>query len=221
MTYTKDWVSLSDISLADAWEYMNKLKANLPEKKDNYFETLSSFKSYYQHHEQAIIEAAKKCVGRYYDAYPIQWETVLSPIELHLWYIIRCTGRVVLYPQYPVGPYFADFANPYLKIVVEVDGKEYHQDKERDNRRDAEMKANGWTVFRLTGAEVYKSIDLECCYEEEAEDMFWEWITQTGEGLIYALRAYYFERVDLFEHPRSEHIRRTLAQRSKHFTLDY
>jgi very-short-patch-repair endonuclease len=82
----------------------------------------------------------------------IDWRSMFSPIEAALWSDIRDEGAV-LYPQYPIGPFFADFANPKAGVVIECDGKAYHKDKDRDARRDKYMRDHGFRVLRMTGRE--------------------------------------------------------------------
>jgi hypothetical protein len=45
-----------------------------------------------------------------------------------------------------------DFGNPKARVAIECDGKVYHTDKAKDARRQAEIEALGWTVYRLSGA---------------------------------------------------------------------
>lgn len=74
----------------------------------------------------------------------------MTPIEEWLWTDIRANGAV-LYPQYPVGRFFVDFGNPVAKVAVECDGKAFHQDVEKDARRDRELRSMGWAVYRVPG----------------------------------------------------------------------
>jgi len=56
------------------------------------------------------------------------------------------------YPQYPLGPYKADFAIPVLKLDIEVDGEKWHEqpdDMAHDSLRDKTLAAYGWTVVRF------------------------------------------------------------------------
>lgn len=53
--------------------------------------------------------------------------------------------------QYRIGLYRADFAFPDLMVIQEVDGKEFHLDKERDAHRDSVLKKKGWTTKRYPG----------------------------------------------------------------------
>lgn len=86
------------------------------------------------------------------DPYFLDWPSVMTPIEFNLWQDIRCNG-LGFFPQYPVNKYFADFADPIKKIVIEADGK-WH-DPVKDETRDNVMEIDGWMVFRFTGAETY------------------------------------------------------------------
>lgn len=74
----------------------------------------------------------------------------MTPIEAWLWHDIR-NNNAVLYPQYPVGPFFVDFGNPVAKVAVECDGAEFHKDYRKDERRDAHLRELGWSVYRAPG----------------------------------------------------------------------
>ncbi|MBH8599417.1 DUF559 domain-containing protein [Thermoactinomyces sp. CICC 10523] len=57
-------------------------------------------------------------------------------------------GKII--PQYPIGSYWADFALPDYKLVIELDGKKYHENrKDHDRRRDAYTHRKGWKVMRF------------------------------------------------------------------------
>jgi hypothetical protein len=180
---------------------------HLPQKKETYYKTLLSFRDYYQAHEKEIIILSKTHPHTWYESYPIDWSTVLTPIEMEIWDIIRSTGRIVMYPQYPVLNYFVDFANPGKKIIVEVDGKDYHTDKDKDYLRDQELYSKGWKVFRISGAEAYKQVEYD---EDEEGDDYVDWVKNTGEGIIWAMRQIFFENYDgqhrgLYETTLSNH----------------
>lgn len=93
---------------------------------------------------------------------PYSWCEVIrmTPIEAWFWGDIR-NANVVMYPQYPVGRFFVDFANPVAKVAIECDGKTYHQDKAKDAARDAELRSMGWSVYRITGRECMTDFDEE------------------------------------------------------------
>lgn len=82
------------------------------------------------------------------------WDTEpaiqMTPIERAMWHDIRAVG-LVMYPQIPIGPYFADFANPRASVVIECDGLRWH-DAEKDAQRDAAMRSQGWAVYRFSGS---------------------------------------------------------------------
>ncbi len=95
------------------------------------------------------------------DAYA--WDTGIlrmTPIESWFWQDIR-QANAVLYPQYPVAGCFLDFANPVAKVGVECDGKAFHQDVMKDQRRDKRLASLGWTIYRITGSDCYKEFDEE------------------------------------------------------------
>lgn len=74
----------------------------------------------------------------------------LTPIESWLWADIR-NANAVFYPQYPVGRFFVDFANPKAKVAIECDGAAYHLDKAKDEARDELLGRMGWVVYRAPG----------------------------------------------------------------------
>ena len=88
-----------------------------------------------------------------YSLWPHDWTSYMSPIEVNMWSDIRSYG-LFFYPQVPIGNFFVDFANPLEKIVIEVDGKQWH-DIEKDALRDKELKEMGWRVVRLPGSETF------------------------------------------------------------------
>ncbi len=95
----------------------------------------------------------------------------MTPIERAFWHDAHYTG-LVLYPQWPIGPYFADFANPVAKVVIECDGRQWHADKQKDAERDAFMRNEGWTVYRFTGKQCFempRQVVDENGYEREEE----------------------------------------------------
>ena len=58
----------------------------------------------------------------------------------------------------PLLGFTADFLWRELKVVVEVDGHRYHSSKsafERDRRKDAVFRAEGWDVIRVSRNQVF------------------------------------------------------------------
>lgn len=53
--------------------------------------------------------------------------------------------------EFPILQYFADFALPTYKVVIECDGEHWHKNKEKDKIRQDKIEAEGWSVLRFTG----------------------------------------------------------------------
>lgn len=101
------------------------------------------------------------------------WIHLFTPIESNVWHDIRANG-LPFYPQFPVGPYFLDFADPVKKVGIEVDGKEYHSTVAQllhDKKREKELNKLGWTIFRLKGRQTFKDRDsfVRQCQENGCE----------------------------------------------------
>ena len=59
--------------------------------------------------------------------------------------------------QFPIGPYFADFACLSARLVVEVDGEGHNE--ESDNRKTAFLEARGYQVLRVPIQEFDETMD--------------------------------------------------------------
>lgn len=103
---------------------------------------------HYKQYRTEILEAGRSEWG----VDPYEWEcfTDMTPIESDLWACIRSVDAV-LYPQFPIGRYFADFCNPVAGVVIECDGAQWHQDVEKDAKRQKAIEEEGYTVYRITG----------------------------------------------------------------------
>ena len=154
------------------------------------------------HATAEIFEVAKKDKCRWSDPYSIgiEWQEMYSPIEYHTWCCIRSFGKAPLYPQYPVGRYFSDFGNPVVKVALECDGREWHQDKEKDLRRDTEFKKLGWSVYRVPGVDCFRIYEEYEALKEENDftdqDKYYilqNWYSDTVEGVIKAIAIFYFD----------------------------
>lgn len=143
---------------------------------------------------RALRELYKR-VGDAWVPYIVDWTAVFTPIEFDVWCDLRCAG-VRMWPQYPVGRYFVDFADPKLRIAIECDGKDWH-DEEADMSRDAELRALGWTVYRVPGSACKRTITpdfdaLEYSESTEGNGEVRYWLAYTSEGLVAAIARYYF-----------------------------
>ncbi len=103
-----------------------------------------------------IMEMAKFDISNMIDPYLMDWLPIFTPIEVIAWNKIRSLGRIALYPQFPLFNYFIDFANPYLRIGLELDGKDFHDDV-KDKLRDQKLSEFGWKIYRVKGIHPIKS----------------------------------------------------------------
>jgi very-short-patch-repair endonuclease len=85
---------------------------------------------------------------RYDPYFGFEWSAIFTPIERNVWGDIRDLG-LPMYPQFPVGPYFIDFADPVKKLGIEVDSRRYHQDWEQDHTREQALEQQGGRLSAL------------------------------------------------------------------------
>jgi very-short-patch-repair endonuclease len=75
-------------------------------------------------------------------------------------------------PQHRIGNYVADFL-VFHRIVVEVDGHDYHKTKEQreyDYKKTRYLQKKGYTVVRFTGTEVF--LDPVGCWREVKDILY-------------------------------------------------
>lgn len=151
-----------------------------------------------------IVEARKKGPRGRIAPYFLDWD--FTPIERNAWTDIRALG-LPLYPQVPVGRYFLDFADPVLKIGVELDGRAFHS-VEQDEPRDIALWEKGWRIFRIPGRDSFASKmpafdqqwdEMRQNYPEVAERDAHLWIADKSEGFFWALSLFYYNRRPEFE----------------------
>ena len=82
-----------------------------------------------------------------------------TPIEVLLFDAMRALGLAPV-SQYGIAKYRADFAITDVRLVVECDGRPWH-DPDRDRRRDEALKRMGWDVIHFTGSEITR--DAAAC----------------------------------------------------------
>jgi hypothetical protein len=124
--------------------------------------------------------------------YILDWVRFFTPIERLAWYDIRY-HCVPLYPQFPVLNYFIDFANPRMKIGLELDGAAWH-DRDKDTRRDRHLMQHDWKIFRVTGSEAYRTRELIQNDDGEYDPhRLQDWYMNTSEGVIKAINDVYFD----------------------------
>ncbi len=77
-----------------------------------------------------------------------------SPIEERLYFEFRRWG---IFPstQVVVGAYRVDIMFKTINVVVECDGEAFHQNAEREAKRDAFLISKGYTVVHYTGKQIH------------------------------------------------------------------
>lgn len=155
-------------------------------------------RSHYDYLTPLIIKRSKRHPGAWTSPYcgSVDWIKIFTPIEYDTWHSIRSNGKVPLYPQYPVLNFIVDFANPYLKIIVECDGADFHLDKSKDNDRDFKLNKSGWKVYRISGSDCCRVpsadyYDLIYHFEEDRVKILNDFYDNTVDGLIRALSIVY------------------------------
>lgn len=111
-------------------------------------------KEYYSFVHDDLMKA--RASGYIWYPYDLPIFNYATPIEIELWEMLRANGLPFVM-EYPVLNYFIDFADPYMKVGIEADGKEWHN-KEKDKIRDAELKKIGWKIFRIEGCKLMRNI---------------------------------------------------------------
>ena len=83
--------------------------------------------------------------------------------EEKLWYLLRKRRHFALKfrRQHPIGSYVADFYCHELKLIVELDGPVHEEEFQRahDENRDANLLAEGYTIFRFTNEEIFQDAE--------------------------------------------------------------
>ena len=87
----------------------------------------------------------------------------MTESEQTLWSRLR--GKqlfgIQFYRQKPLGDYIVDFLAPKTKLVVEVDGSQHKEGKNKieDNRRDSYLESHGLRVLRSDSRQVLLETD--------------------------------------------------------------
>lgn len=100
------------------------------------------------------------------DKYPItipyeiaDWFLILTKAERMFWDCIRSLAAP-FYPEFPVGKYYVDFADPFRKIAIEVHSNKYHLGREeKDFIRQSNIEDLGWSVYHLEAKHMWVVMD--------------------------------------------------------------
>lgn len=85
-------------------------------------------------------------------------KTSNTNIEKAIKYVLE-TNKIRYIPQYPIGPYSADFYLPDYKLVVECDGDYWHKKPRvirHGIRRDIFIKSHGYRIVHLLGSDILR-----------------------------------------------------------------
>jgi very-short-patch-repair endonuclease len=79
--------------------------------------------------------------------------------EQRLWYFLRRNQLDLKFRrQFPIPPYFVDFACIETKLIIEADGGQHAVPGEHD-RRDAFLASKGWRVLRFWNNDILQNQD--------------------------------------------------------------
>ncbi len=81
--------------------------------------------------------------------------------EQRLWYYLRAHRfmNMKFKRQKPIGRYIVDFVCHESNLIVEVDGGQHQENAGYDQRRDAWLQEQGYTVLRFWNHEVTLQIE--------------------------------------------------------------
>lgn len=86
-----------------------------------------------------------------------------NPSEQKLWNQLKNhqLGGYKFTRQFPIGPYFADFACRRQYLLVELDGSQ-HIENSYDASRDDFLLTEGYSILRLPSATVLRDCEAAC-----------------------------------------------------------
>lgn len=80
----------------------------------------------------------------------------MAPAEVVVWEMLRASrlNGWKFARQVPIGPYIADFAARRERLVIEIDGRSHDQTIAYDEKREAHLRALGYTILHISNAAV-------------------------------------------------------------------
>jgi len=163
----------------------------------------NEIRKHYEREMPAMMAEYKSTGNMVHDPYQLDFTGYSTHIEDYAWQAIRGYG-VPMFPQFPVLNFFIDYANPFKKIGIECDGKQWH-DPVKDAKRDAKLEAQGWTIYRIEGWKCKKIMaePWESFLNDDGERFNFEnpmhlkyaeeWFTTTSDGIILSIGLNHFE----------------------------
>jgi len=81
--------------------------------------------------------------------------------EKKLWYRLRANRfeNRKFYRQFVIEPYIVDFVQRDLKLVIELDGGQHSESKEKDDRRTEYLEKQGYQIVRFWNNELIENFD--------------------------------------------------------------
>jgi very-short-patch-repair endonuclease len=63
--------------------------------------------------------------------------------------------------QQPIGPYIVDFVSFQRRLIIEIDGGQHNEgrEKERDEKRTTKLKERGYRIVRFWNNEVLTNLE--------------------------------------------------------------
>lgn len=134
---------------------------SVPIRAEKWRERFNAIRARYAEYKKLVSQGHES--WEHGDPYAVaDWINIFTPIEQAAWSDIRGLPFTV-WPQFPVGKYFVDFAIVHKKIAIECDGAAYHN-AEKDALRDADLRGMGWLVVRIPGRD---------CWTDDGSQIIW------------------------------------------------
>lgn len=190
--------------ISASWKFQEPMRRAFA--SGNKMDTWKQVRIFYERITPSIFEHRGSFV---FDVYESALCANMTPIEEEAWYASLCHG-LTFYPQFPVGPYFADMADPHINLAIECDGFRWHQNKAKDAARDDDFARMGWRVIRIPG---WKCKDADCHNlnlnevrqlfetgdDESAVKLIKEWLGTTVDGVMASISCVLYGRTPMNE----------------------
>ncbi len=87
----------------------------------------------------------------------------MTDAEQKFWHVVRKIQieNIQFYRQRPIGMYIVDFVSLSHKIIIEIDGAQHYEEKNKikDQQRENFLKRLGYTSIRYNDHEVLTNIE--------------------------------------------------------------
>lgn len=105
----------------------------------------------YNFHMPRILESAR--TGKIINPYIVSWQ--FTDLQDCVWSEVRGIG-LPFYPLFPIQQFYADFADPARKIVLDIEGiaMPYPAELERVKKREQAFLADGWEIHTISSSTV-------------------------------------------------------------------